>query len=701
MPDTFGESFSHPILHDPSSNEPTILPIHVAQYRQNIEQERRKSLAEQGIELDAITKGKESGSKALDLQDDECGSAEDDTSEDKSLLQLVQSSPQMQRKSRNTKEKSPGRRGDLHISTSQNGDANGYANGDMNNQFELRRKTTSIDSPTARAHLIGRSDFTLDDEPPPITPQTPGLVTTSFSNLPVQDKRNFLLLCLLYFLQGIPLGLSMGSVPFLLKSHFSYGQIGIFSLAAYPYSLKLLWSPIVDAVWSRRFGRRKSWITPIQTISGVSLIWLGARINKMMVAAGEHEGAGVWSFTGWWFMLVLLCATQDIAVDGWAISLLSVANLSYASTAQTVGLTAGSFLSHTVFLAFNAPDFANRWFRTTPKDYGLMSLGGYMEFWGWVYLIVTFGLVILKKEDKTKERDSIMEVYRSMLGVLKLKNIHTLIIIMLIAKLGFVTNDAVTNLKLLDKGFGQANLALVVLIDFPFEISLGYYAGKWSAEYTPLKVWCWAFTARLLAAIFAQVTIMVYPSNPVPLWYMLVVILEHIYSTFMNTVMFVSGSAFFARIADPAIGGTYMTLLATYVSSFRLCGSFADHALCSVSNLGGTFPKFFLLKLVDMLTIATCQPPSDPSSFKPLDPSISPVRSPFSCALEADKHRCSDGGGTCVIERDGFYYTNIIFVIIGALTFWGYIQRKALRLQALPLRAWRLNGEPGRPREGS
>lgn len=563
MPDTFGESSSHPILPHLNSTDSSIIPIHLAQHKQNLEQQRRKSLAEQGVELDELPSNQEPDSKELNTATTPSDIDDDDPAEDESLLASGQASLQMERKSRNNKDKSPSSRTDLHISTGENGGVNGHANGEMNTNLEMRRKTTSIDSPTARAHLMGRSDFTLDDDPPPPTPQTPGMVNTSFTDLPVADKRNFLLLCLLYFLQGIPMGLAMGSVPFLLKSHFSYSQIGIFSLATYPYSLKLLWSPIVDAVWSRRFGRRKSWIIPIQTISGISLLWLGARIDKMMVAAGEHEGAGVWSFTGWWFLLVLLCATQDIAVDGWAISLLSIPNLSYASTAQTVGLTAGSFLSFTVFLAFNAPDFANRWFRATPQDFGLMSLGGYMEFWGWVYLIVTLGLVVFKKEDKTKERDGIMEVYRSMLGVLKLKNIHILIIIQLIAKLGFVTNDAVTNLKLLDKGFGQANLALVVLIDFPFEIGLGYYAGKWSTEYTPLRLWCWAFAARLLAAVFAQITIMIYPSNPVPTWYMVVVILEHVYSTFMNTVMFVAGSAFFARIADPDIGGTYMTMLAT------------------------------------------------------------------------------------------------------------------------------------------
>ena len=112
------------------------------------------------------------------------------------------------------------------------------------------------------------------------------------------------------------MGLAMGSVPFLLKSVVSYSSIGVFSLAAYPYSLKLLWSPIVDAVWSPTLGRRKSWILPIQTISGVSMLWLGSVVNKMMESAGDKDGSGIWNFTFWWFALVFLCATQDIAVDG-------------------------------------------------------------------------------------------------------------------------------------------------------------------------------------------------------------------------------------------------------------------------------------------------------------------------------------------------------------------------------------------------
>ena len=444
----------------------------------------------------------------------------------------------------------------------------GHANREMSNNIEMRKRDTPPESSSARAsRLMNRPGFSLDEEPAlpdPVTPQTPGLATTSFQNLPLADRRNFLLLCVLYFLQGIPMGLATGSVPFLLKPYLSYGQIGVFSLASYPYSLKLLWSPIVDAVWSTRFGRRKSWITPVQVIAGLAMIYLGGRIEPMMVKAGADGGAGVWNFTYWWFMLVFFCATQDIAVDGWAITLMSPPNISYASTAQTVGLTAGHFLSYTVFLAFNSADFANRWFRSTPSEGGFLSLGTYLIFWGWAYIIVTLGLAVLKKEDRVRERDSIMHVYRSMWNVLKLKNIQTIILVHLIAKIGFQANDGVTSLKLLDKGFGQDNMALVVLIDFPFEIFLGYYAGKWSTEHTPMRVWCWAFMGRLAAALLGQATVMIYPATPeVPLWYLLAVIGEHVVSTFMNTVMFVSVSAFHARVADPAIGGTYMTMLAT------------------------------------------------------------------------------------------------------------------------------------------
>lgn len=440
------------------------------------------------------------------------------------------------------------------------GQPSGKPNGNMNN-IELRRKGSSKnhDSSDVTENLMARDSFSLDDP----VPKTPTLNNHGFWELPIHDQRNFGLLVLLYFLQGVPLGLATGSVPFLLKGHMSYSEIGIFSLASYPYSLKLLWSPVVDAIWSPRFGRRKSWILPIQLLSGIGMLWLGSQVEELMATVGKENGPTVWGFTGWWFFLVLMCATQDIAVDGWALTLLTPGNVSYASTAQTVGLTAGQFLSYTVFLAFNSKDFANRYFRAEPLDNGLISLGGYLTMAGWLYIIVTIGLATLKREEKTKNEDGIWDVYKIMWGVLKLKSVQTIMIVHLIAKIGFQANDGVTNLKLLDKGFGTDNMALTVLIDFPFEIGLGYYAGVWSQKYTPMRLWAWGFVGRLVAAVFAQFVVIIFPTQGVTFWYLLVVIAEHVFSTFMNTIMFVAVSAFHARISDPVIGGTYMTLLAT------------------------------------------------------------------------------------------------------------------------------------------
>jgi PAT family acetyl-CoA transporter-like MFS transporter 1 len=115
-----------------------------------------------------------------------------------------------------------------------------------------------------------------------------------------------------------------------------------------------------------------------------------------------------------------------------------------------------------------------------------------------------------------------------------------------------------------------------------------------------------------------------------------------------------------------------------------------NHLLASVSNLGGTFPRLFVLRLVDTFTVATCNPALAGTSQDKLDGVL--VTEPFSCALQPDKERCIAGGGTCVLERDGYYLVNMLCVLFGLVTFIWYIRPRVARLQALPLKAWRLAG---------
>ncbi|KAI5959407.1 uncharacterized protein KGF55_005384 [Candida pseudojiufengensis] len=495
--------------------------------------------------------------------------------------------------------------------------------------------------------------------------------TTKSDHLLPQDRKAFFILVILYLLQGVPVGLAFGSIPFILKSKLSYSQVGIFTLAAYPYSLKLIWSPFVDSIYSKKIGRRKSWIIPIQIISGLILIYLGFIIDKLMENPKQYLNLITLCF----FVLVLCCATQDIAVDGWALTCLSPESLSYASTAQTIGINTGYFSSFTIFLALNSPDFANKYLRSIPKDVGLFTLGQYLRFWGFMYLLVT-GIVFFVPEDpphlinsikdkRVKNQDvynlkdkwtQLTQVYSSMYEVLKLPNVQTFVIILLLAKLGFQVNEAGTNLKLLEKGLSKEDLSITVLIDFPFEMIFGYYAGRWSTGKAPLRPWIWGFIGRLVAASLAQMIVYFFPEDrQVSKTYFLMIILQHLLGSFMSTIQFVSLCAFHTKIADPAIGGTYMTTLNT------------------LSNYGGTWPRIFIFFLIDKITISECN--SSKGTFR----------------IDSEKGResCIADGGAVKIIRDGYYYTNALCIILGiCILLW--VKKKAVYLQSLPNSAWRI-----------
>lgn len=512
-----------------------------------------------------------------------------------------------------------------------------------------------------------------------------GVLPTSIPNstpkpttakLPRKDLLNFIVLIVLYTLQGVPVGLAFGLVPFILKGKVLYSQVGIFSLASYPYSLKLLWSPVVDAIYSRRLGRRKSWILPVQLVSGITLLYLGVVINQLMADPASH----LTKITVCFFFLVFLCATQDIAVDGWALTCLSPESLPFASTAQTIGMNCGYFLSFTVFLALSLPEFANRYLRTVPQDLGLFTLGGYLVFWGWMFILVTFVMYFIPEEpphlrrpdrlatSHYKDEDhhnrprrryiyDLKHVYSQMIQVLCLPNVQTFVVILLVAKLGFQVNEAATNLKLLEKGLSKEDLSITVLIDFPFEMVFGYYAGRWSSGKKPLRPWLYGFAGRLIAAAWAHVILLNFPKpeNGLPLRVFVVIIAQHLMGSFMSTIQFVSLCAFHTKIADPAIGGTYMTTLNT------------------LSNYGGTWPRLFIFYMIDRFTVARCDLPD---------------RS-YGIDSEEAKQECLLHGGSVETLRDGYFYTSALCLTAG-VCIWFWVRRKTAYIQSLPASAWRV-----------
>lgn len=83
----------------------------------------------------------------------------------------------------------------------------------------------------------------------------------------------------------------------------------------------------------------------------------------------------------------------------------------------------------------------------------------------------------------------ILAAYRTIFAILKLPQMKKLIVVLLICKVGYIASDSIAGLKLLDAGLKKEQLAITVLINFPFEIIFGYYAAKWSSGDRPLRPW--------------------------------------------------------------------------------------------------------------------------------------------------------------------------------------------------------------------
>ncbi|XP_034813535.1 acetyl-coenzyme A transporter 1 isoform X2 [Pan paniscus] len=372
------------------------------------------------------------------------------------------------------------------------------------------------------------------------------------------ELSSILLLLFLYVLQGIPLGLA-GSIPLILQSkNVSYTDQAFFSFVFWPFSLKLLWAPLVDAVYVKNFGRRKSWLVPTQYILGLFMIYLSTQVDRLL---GNTDGRtpDVIALTVAFFLFEFLAATQDIAVDGWALTMLSRENVGYASTCNSVGQTAGYFLGNVLFLALESADFCNKYLRFQPQPRGIVTLSDW-----------------------------------------------------------FFSSRCCNRTEIGRRGSTQRTFSLI-------GSSNGSFADNTASDYQQIHCRSPAIK-HILQSHALQVTV---------------------YS------MYVSIMAFNAKVSDPLIGGTYMTLLNT------------------VSNLGGNWPSTVALWLVDPLTVKECVGASNQN-----------CRTPDAVEL------CKKLGGSCVTALDGYYVESIICVFIG-FGWWFFLGPKFKKLQDEGSSSWK------------
>ena len=203
------------------------------------------------------------------------------------------------------------------------------------------------------------------------------------------DGKNIAVLLFLYVLQGIPLGLGAAIPLILTNRQVSYKQQAEFSFAYWPFSIKLLWAPIVDSLFVARFGRRKTWLVPVQYLIGITMLILAKNVNYYLNGEGnESSTPDVFTLTCMFFFLNFLAATQDIAVDGWALTMLQRHNVGYASTCNSVGQTAGYFIGYIGYMAL--------------ESYNILQLPEFLTFWGYTFIVVTTLVAIFKQESNER-----------------------------------------------------------------------------------------------------------------------------------------------------------------------------------------------------------------------------------------------------------------------------------------------------------
>jgi PAT family beta-lactamase induction signal transducer AmpG len=137
------------------------------------------------------------------------------------------------------------------------------------------------------------------------------------------------------FASGFPFGLVNEAVPIYLRVHgASLVDIGHLNKLSLPWSLKWLWAPLVD-----RHGSRRRWIACC--LGGIAALTL--MLGHLDVG---RLGTGLWVIL---VAIVVLSATQDVAIDAYTIQStttreLGVANSVRITLYRIAMLTAGGLL---------------------------------------------------------------------------------------------------------------------------------------------------------------------------------------------------------------------------------------------------------------------------------------------------------------------------------------------------------------------
>ncbi len=345
----------------------------------------------------------------------------------------------------------------------------------------------------------------------------------------------FIILFILYLTQGIPFGFQVTALPVLFRqSGVSLTIIGFSSLLSLPWMLKIVWAPLVDRFWIAKFGRRKSWLVPLQMVmvaSAYTATHIDIALNPALFAATI-------------FVMNFCASIQDIAVDGLAIDILKDNDLGYGNAIQVVGYKIGMLVSGG-FLVW------------------LSSFIGWKAVFHVICGVVAIPVLLLipfKENSITYTQIKYITINDIFTHITHAVKQHGVIIVFLLIatyKTGETFIDGMFKPYLVDQGFSAQQIGLWQgMYGMAASIAGSIIGGVLSSRFGIFNGLWISLLVRVIPLGGEWYCSLIVPSSELII---AVTIAEHFFGGMLTTAMF----AFMMYTVDRMIGATHYTMLAT------------------------------------------------------------------------------------------------------------------------------------------
>lgn len=374
--------------------------------------------------------------------------------------------------------------------------------------------------------------------------------------------RKIAVLFLLYLSQGMPFGFQATALPVYLREQgISLTAIGFIGVLAAPWMLKPFWAPLVDRYWFMSVGKRKSWIIPLQVLL----------IAVIILASSFSTSSGLQYLLIAVFLMNLIAATQDIAVDGLAVDILGEHELGLGNAAQVVGYKSGMVISGGILVWMSA-------YIGWKGQFLVMA-----AVTGAPLAAILFYRESISAVKSVSGRKSIPDILRILWSACSAPGAAALLTFIATYKLGESMIDVMFKPFLIDNGFTAARIGLLVGTWGMISSLAGSLAGGiLASRSTIIRALCIASILRIIPLCGELILTFLQPDTAMVV---IVSVGEHFFGGMLTTIMF----AFMMSGVIREIGATHYTMLAGIEVIGKSPGAWASGFLADTFGYSGLF----------------------------------------------------------------------------------------------------------------